>query len=545
MTLPLDTFIPEGLDGPLATVDELDPLPLTKGEHDLINRLLLKLRRDQKTLSKWDTYYEGVQHLANLGISIPPELREFVVVVNWPRVVADSLEQRIDLEGFRLPGQLKRDEKLWRIWQANNMDEESQTAHLDAIVFGRSYVCVGTNEDDPTTPLVTIESPMEMTAEVSPRTRKVTAALRLYRDHDEEGRILDRATLSLPDETIWAVKRWAGPTRGWTEEDRDAHNLGVVPVVPLVNRPRTTDRSGVSELADVIGLTDAAARALTLAQLATETLSVPQRAVLGASASDFQDKDGNVLPVWEAYFGAVWALDSVPALLGDEDDPTGFEPRHALLREAYRRWPHWRAPRSARVMEALVPAILEQKVTSTEARQAWRDLLRWYGEPAPGPAPAGLRVPPSPEQWLRVPSWDWHRAGVDAKRSRAVLAACQVAAKLEATALRPAGSPGALQVAERALRTVVGIGVWTAAETMQRAHGHADAPSVGDLHVPGLVGHALIGQKVDDDGMLELLEPYAGHRQRAVRLVELAAGAGLVRVRRRAPRYAPRDFRRI
>jgi hypothetical protein len=77
-----------------------------------------------------------------------------------------------------------------------------------------------------------------------------------------------------------------------------------------VNRTRIGRRHGVSELSDVIDLTDAAARALTLAQLATETLSVPQRAVLGASAGDFQDKDGKVLPVWEAYFGAVWALEN-------------------------------------------------------------------------------------------------------------------------------------------------------------------------------------------------------------------------------------------
>ncbi|NHC43807.1 DNA-3-methyladenine glycosylase 2 family protein [Motilibacter sp. K478] len=244
--------------------------------------------------------------------------------------------------------------------------------------------------------------------------------------------------------------------------------------------------------------------------------------------------------------GAGWLIDSVPGLLGADDDPAGFEPRHPLLVEAYRRWAGWRAPRSRRVVEALVPAVLEQKVTSTEARWAWRDLLRWYAQPAPGPAPEGLRVPLSPAEWLRVPSWDWHRAGVDGKRSRAVLAACRVADRLEATADEvPRRVGGEMSAAERALRSVVGIGVWTAAETLQRAHGDADSPSVGDLHVPGLVGHALVGHKVDDDGMLELLAPYAGHRQRAVRLVELAAAAGLVRVPRRAPRYAPRDFRRM
>lgn len=291
-------------------------MALSPKELDTIQRLTATIRRDSEDLQRLSNYYEGSQVLEQLGLAVPPELRHLTVMVNWPRVVADSLEERVDLEGFRLSDTEERDDDLWRIWQANNLDEESQLAHLDALIYGRSYICVGANDEDPDTPIVTIESPMEMTAEVSPRTRKVTAALRLYRDHDDEGRILDRATLYLPEVTVWVTRRWSGPTRGWVEDEenpRDEHGLGVVPVVPLVNRSRIQDRAGVSELADVIGLTDAAARALTLAQLATETLSVPQRAVLGASPNDFQDQDGKTLPVWEAYFGAVWALENKDA----------------------------------------------------------------------------------------------------------------------------------------------------------------------------------------------------------------------------------------
>ncbi|WP_394620939.1 phage portal protein [Lentzea sp. JNUCC 0626] len=290
-------------------------MALSKFETDTINRLASQLRRDSVKLNRYGDYYEGLQALENLGIAIPPDLRQFVVMVNWPRIVADSLEERIDAEGFRLPGKHERDENLWHVWQANNLDEESQLGHLDAIVFGRSYICIGTNEDDENTPLVTVESPLEMTAEISPRTRKVTAALRLYRDKDDDGRVVDKATLYLPKVTIWAERRWTGPSRGWVEVERDEHNLGQVPVVPLVNRPRIGDRYGVSELQDVIDLTDAAARALTLAQLATEALSVPQRAVLGASEEDFVGPDGKILPKWAAYFGAIWALENPEAKL--------------------------------------------------------------------------------------------------------------------------------------------------------------------------------------------------------------------------------------
>ena len=239
--------------------------------------------------------------------------------------------------------------------------------------------------------------------------------------------------------------------------------------------------------------------------------------------------------------GASEALARVPALLGEQDSTAGFAPRHPVLADALRRFPGWRAPRTGLVMEALVPAVLEQKVTGIEAMRAWRDLLLAHGRPAPGPTPRPMRVPPSARAWSRVPSWDWHRAGVDDKRARTVLAACAVAARLEQTCAMTC------EEAERVLRLVPGIGVWTAAETLQRAHGSADHPSVGDLHVPGLVGWALAGEPwADDARMLELLAPYAGHRQRVVRLLGFALGAGIVPPRpRRAPRYAVRDFRRM
>jgi 3-methyladenine DNA glycosylase/8-oxoguanine DNA glycosylase len=132
-----------------------------------------------------------------------------------------------------------------------------------------------------------------------------------------------------------------------------------------------------------------------------------------------------------------------------------------------------------------------------------------------------------------VPSWEWHRAGVDQARSRTLVRAAGVAGRLEATlALAPAE-------AERRLRSVPGIGVWPAAEVRQRAHGDPDAVSVGDFHLSALVGWALVGERVDDDAMLELLEPYAGHRYRAVRLIELSG----VRPPRRGPRLSPRDYR--
>jgi 3-methyladenine DNA glycosylase/8-oxoguanine DNA glycosylase len=233
--------------------------------------------------------------------------------------------------------------------------------------------------------------------------------------------------------------------------------------------------------------------------------------------------------------GADRVLDDLPALLGAEDDVSGFVPHHPIVREAWRRHPGWRVPRTGRVFESLVPAVLEQKVTGQEARRAWRDLVLAYGEPAPGPAglPRGLRVPPTAEAWRHVPSWVWHRAGVDLSRSRTIVTAAGSAGRLEQlTGVSP-------EEAARRLRSLPGVGVWTAAEVGQRALGDADAVSVGDFHLAALVGTALVGERVDDDAMLELLEPYRGHRYRAVRMIELSG----VRIERHGPRVTGRDYR--
>ena len=233
--------------------------------------------------------------------------------------------------------------------------------------------------------------------------------------------------------------------------------------------------------------------------------------------------------------GASWALAAVPGLVGAYDDVSGFAPSHPVVRDAWHRRPGLRLTRTGLVWESLVPAVLEQKVTGTEAHRSWRELLWRYGAPAPGPAPRGMRVVPAPEVWRRIPSWEWHRAGVDAKRSRTIVHAAAVAGRLEeAVALGSAGL-------QRRLLSLPGVGVWTAAEVAQRVLGDADAVSVGDLHIPVLVGWALAGRPLDDAGMLEVLEPYRPHRHRVVALLEVSG----FRRPRFAPRYAPRDFRAI
>jgi 3-methyladenine DNA glycosylase/8-oxoguanine DNA glycosylase len=235
--------------------------------------------------------------------------------------------------------------------------------------------------------------------------------------------------------------------------------------------------------------------------------------------------------------GGGWLLDALPAALGFYDDISSFDPGgHPVLRDAARRHPGLRLGRSGRLMEALVPAILEQKVATVEAHRAWRILLTRFGTQPPGPAPAAMRVFPEPRTWLRIPSWDWHRAGAEAVRARTIKAAVSVADSLERLLADSAVE------ADRKLRTIPGIGPWTSAETRQRAAGDPDAVSVGDYNLPKAVGWALAGRhSTDDEAMLELLAPYAGHRHRVTRLVKLSG----LRPPRRGPRLPVRDYRRF
>ncbi len=233
--------------------------------------------------------------------------------------------------------------------------------------------------------------------------------------------------------------------------------------------------------------------------------------------------------------GAAWLSDRVPRLLGSADDPTGFI-APPQLSEPARTYRNWRAGRTDRVLEALIPAVLEQKVTGKEAWFGWRTLVRKFGSPVPqgDGVPPGLRVFPDPRVWATIPSWDWHAAAVDGKRSSTVLRVTGHAQALEATVdLSP-------EQANRVLRSLPGIGIWTCAETTQRALGDADAVSYRDYHLAKQMVFALTGDMAGtDEKLAALLLPYAGHRYRVQRLVELG-GHGRPR---RGPRMTIHDMR--
>ena len=245
------------------------------------------------------------------------------------------------------------------------------------------------------------------------------------------------------------------------------------------------------------------------------------------------DVEGERLIRFEAWGpGAGPAVWSAAALVGEEDAPDAFVAHHPVMRRLQRSHPGLRLPRTGRVFHALVPSILEQKVTGTEAFRSYGALLRRFGEPAPGPG--DLLLPPTAETLAGLPYHAFHPLGVERRRADAIRGAAGRAAWLDAAT--------DAADATRRLRILPGIGAWTAAEVVRSAFGDPDAVSVGDFHIPNMVAWALAGEpRGDDRRMLELLEPYRGQRGRVQRLLEV----GRVMAPRYGPRMAPRSIATI
>jgi 3-methyladenine DNA glycosylase/8-oxoguanine DNA glycosylase len=232
--------------------------------------------------------------------------------------------------------------------------------------------------------------------------------------------------------------------------------------------------------------------------------------------------------------GAPAALEAAPGLAGLLDDPSPLEPRHPLVRDLQRRFTGLRLPRTDQLLPALVPAVIEQKITAGEAHATYAAIVRRFGERAPGPA--DLLLAPAAARLAALPYFEFHPLGLERRRAELLALIGRRESGIEALmALRPD------EALER-LQKIRGIGPWTAAEATRIALGDPDAVSLGDAHLPDLVSWALAGEpRADDARMLELLAPYRGQRARVIRLLETSR----IKIPRFGPRFAPRGIGRL
>lgn len=283
-------------------------MDLNLSEEDWASFLSRCHDNELQELQSMNSYYEGEQPLSYMHPELLKELGDQIrqVVINWPQLVVDAVEERLDVEGFRYPDSDSADDHLWRLWQANGMDVKSQQAHTDALAMKRSFLVVGSNAKDAGTPLVTAESPLQMYADFDPATREIRAALKRYNEIDPlTAAVRDRyATLYRPNATVWFKS--AGPGT-WTVIDRDDHRVGQPLVAMLANRGRLLIPGGVSELKSVLPVSDAACKMATDLMVGAEFHALPRRAAFGFDEEDFVDVNGKQLSVWSRLAGRIWS----------------------------------------------------------------------------------------------------------------------------------------------------------------------------------------------------------------------------------------------
>lgn len=270
------------------------------------------MQRGQMKRARKDIYHErmreGEARIEHLGMAIPPEMRRFMVFIGWCDTLVTSHTDRQQVRSIILPGEEETDPDLRAIWDGSNMDTQLSMFSDDSWTYGRSFLSLGTNEDDESRPLVRAESPTEMTARVDIRRQAMRDAARFFKN--AEG--VSSATLYKPDETIWVERR----NGKWFELDRDQHDLGAVPVIMHLHRRRSGKWVGKPGISIVIPLVESVTRAMTNMQFGMEATGNPRMWMTGVSAGDFVDKDGKPVPKFEAYWNAIHTLTKEGAKVG-------------------------------------------------------------------------------------------------------------------------------------------------------------------------------------------------------------------------------------
>lgn len=287
-----------------ASIPTLPALSLSEDEKALIKALQGRAQSDRSEMETANAYYMASQNMKNLEVAIPKELADRLrTLVGWAQVAVDPFVDRLHVEGFRLPGSTRSDESLSNVWALNGLDSEESLAYTDALSMGRAWWLVGTNPDDKDTPLVTVESPLNVHAQWDLSGRRVKTLLQTYSDDGQQ-----RAALMLPDRTIHIAENDQG---AWEVTGRDVHKFGHVSAVRMANRPRTDNRDGRSEIGPAhMSLIDSACRRMMGLEVSSELYSVPRLLILGAAAEDFTNANGQARKAWDAYISKINVLEA-------------------------------------------------------------------------------------------------------------------------------------------------------------------------------------------------------------------------------------------
>lgn len=287
--------------------------------NEKIKALSDKLDMTYPKLTRLDQYWRGEQPSAFLAPQSKEALgdRLGLLAVNYPRLVVTSLAERLQVTGFRLDGpESQPDDEIWRVWRRNGMDDAAAQAHTDALAYGSSFVIVWAGSNG--RPVVTVESPLQVAVLRDPATREVVAAFKRWVVGGKGYAMLyepDKITRYVADGS--AADPAAMPASSWNPGKSIPNPLGIVPVVPIVNRGRLLDVDGVSEMADVLDLADALNKLVVDMMVTSEFYARPRRWATGLEI--VEDEDGKPVKPFSAALDDVWQSEAPETKFGQFD----------------------------------------------------------------------------------------------------------------------------------------------------------------------------------------------------------------------------------
>lgn len=275
---------------------------------DILESLSARLDEVQSPLAKLDAYYDGKQPAAFLSQKSKDALdgRLRVLSVNFPRLLVNSLAERIRVTGFRGIGDETADPSLWQVWENNDLTTQSHLAHVDALTHGRSYVIVWADESGK--PLVTVESARQVITAHNPATGSVTAAVKRWEDGRQHFAVVYEAD---------KITRYQGKENALQVVEVIPNPLGEVPVVPIVNRSRLLDVYGSSEMSDILDLTDGLNKIMSDALVSSEFFARPRRWVTGLEI--VEDENGTPIDPFSSEANRVWQSENPDTKFGQFD----------------------------------------------------------------------------------------------------------------------------------------------------------------------------------------------------------------------------------
>lgn len=267
-----------------------------------MSRLYKKLVDRRDMIDFFSDYYSGEHPLPWLAPQARDEFRRILKMTrsNYMGLVCDATAERLAVEGFRFGADSTADEDTWRLWQANNLDADSDMAWLEALISGFAYFHVAPNQSDPATPHIWVEHATQAIVEHVPGTnrRQRAASLKVW-DDDWTGEI--HATLQLPDRIykFRATKPRSGnapKNPAWSEREvtgeqpngQRVNPLGVVSMIEVPNNPRLLT-GGTSELWDLTDIQDRINKTIADRLMTQDYGAFPQK---WASAWPDEDEDG-------------------------------------------------------------------------------------------------------------------------------------------------------------------------------------------------------------------------------------------------------------